>query len=161
MTKSQYRVDLAAQMADCDSNYLKIMKLFPNLYSRDNAEDSRDRLDFYLPAADGNPIPVNIDVIEKAKYTSTVAVYQGNTQLPWMPPSHMTIRIYHDARTAELVSFQQQRHFKPRYTIPNEQSFHRDEKAQLNRFLGEWLSHCLEYGFANVEALYPNHEKCD
>jgi uncharacterized protein YqiB (DUF1249 family) len=31
--------------------------------------------------------------------------------------------------------------------------YHQDEKAQWNRFLGEWLSHCLKYGY-HLEPLF-------
>ncbi len=154
MATSQYRVDLAAQMADCDANYLKIMKLLPNLRHR-------SRIEFNLPSTGCEPIKVTAEVIDEAKYTSTVTIRQHESVLPWIPSSCMTIRVYHDARAAEVVSFQHQRHFKPRYTLPNKQAFQRDEKAQLNRFLGEWLSHCLEHGLTSLDMLQLNSEKCD
>jgi uncharacterized protein YqiB (DUF1249 family) len=35
---------------------------------------------------------------------------------------------------------------KPRYQYPNASMYQRDEKAQQNRYLGEWLSLCLSHG---------------
>ncbi|MEO0442849.1 MAG: DUF1249 domain-containing protein [Pseudomonadota bacterium] len=56
------------------------------------------------------------------------------------------VRLYHDATLAEVIAWQGQRRFQPRHEYPNPQMYQRDEKAQLNTFLGELLSFCLEKG---------------
>lgn len=61
-------------------------------------------------------------------------VYQGD------------VRLYHDANVAEVVKCQRYRQFKPRYKYPNLDMHQVDEKAQMNRFLGELLAHCLAHG---------------
>ncbi|EMP84373.1 hypothetical protein VC116063_002770 [Vibrio cholerae O1 str. 116063] len=35
-----------------------------------------------------------------------------------------------------------------RYDYPNENMVQPDEKAQLNRFLGDWLTFCLKHGIS-------------
>ncbi|MBT8146491.1 MAG: DUF1249 domain-containing protein, partial [Gammaproteobacteria bacterium] len=58
----------------------------------------------------------------------------------------MQVRVYHDACTAEVMSYQNHRNFQPHYSQPNPLMYQRDEKIQVNRFLGEWLTHCLRAG---------------
>lgn len=55
---------------------------------------------------------------------------------------HLEVQVYHDARMAEVVSAEHTRRLRSIYPYPNEAMHQPDEKAQLNLFLGEWLSHC-------------------
>ena len=56
------------------------------------------------------------------------------------------VRLYHDAKMAEVVSFQGCAAFLPEYFYPNKNMLQPDEKKQRNIFLGEWLSYCLAFG---------------
>lgn len=56
------------------------------------------------------------------------------------------VRLYHDASVAEVVKCQRYQSFSPRYEYPNVDMHQIDEKVQMNRFLGELLSHCLSHG---------------
>lgn len=58
----------------------------------------------------------------------------------------MSVRLYHDARVAEVCSTQQIYRFKGRYDYPNKKLHQRDEKHQINQFLAEWLRYCLLQG---------------
>ena len=60
--------------------------------------------------------------------------------------SDKLVTIYHDARSAEVVSYQAQNRFHGSYEYPNSRMRQRDEKVQLNRFLSEFLTLCLEHG---------------
>jgi uncharacterized protein YqiB (DUF1249 family) len=60
----------------------------------------------------------------------------------------MRIRMYHDAKSAEVVEYQHQNRFLGSYEIPNRRMRQRDEKVQLNQFLGEYLRYCLAVGGA-------------
>ena len=64
----------------------------------------------------------------------------------WIKNPEMLVRIYHDASTAEVISSQGQNNFQARYPRVNRMMYHSDEKNQINVFLGEWLSLCLEVG---------------
>ena len=66
-------------------------------------------------------------------------------------PPRLTVRLYHDARSAEVVEYQRARHFNAVYDYPNRDMRQPDEKAQVNRFLGEFLSVCLKHGVAVKE----------
>lgn len=142
MPKKRYRVDLPAHMAECDANYLRLMKLFPALREEDVSV-------FGVMIGDESH-RVQLNVMERGPYTTLVEL----EQLPWAPWSarpRMLIRLYHDARSAEVVECHGARHFRPVYDYPNRQMHLPDEKAQVNRLLSEFLSLCLRNGMAMTE----------
>jgi uncharacterized protein YqiB (DUF1249 family) len=47
---------------------------------------------------------------------------------------------------AEVVCRKQRSQLRGSYRYPNRQMHQPDEKAQLNRYLSEWLSQCLAQG---------------
>jgi uncharacterized protein YqiB (DUF1249 family) len=147
--KSRYKVDLPRQLAQCEANYLRLMKLLPSL-------DTSDEREFALPMAAKGDLRVHIQVEDRAPYTTTVLVShpkvsQSETlglSASALSMPDLRVRLYHDATMAEVVSWQRHRDIKPKYDYPNAQMYQQDEKAQLNLFLGEWLSHCLAQGHA-------------
>ena len=148
VTTPRYRIDLSAHIAECDANYLRLMKLAPDLDR--NAERT-----LTLAIAD-RKVWVRIRVLERCPYTTLVEV----SQHPWLeglafdlPAPRLSVRMYHDARSAEVVEFQAGRRFHPVYAYPNDEMRQRDEKAQINRFLAEYLSACLHHGVAEDEAV--------
>lgn len=58
----------------------------------------------------------------------------------------LDVRLYHDASLAEVISCDQYRRFAVRHEYPNKYMHQTDEKAQVNRFLGELLDDCLRDG---------------
>lgn len=56
------------------------------------------------------------------------------------------VRLYHDATVAEVIAWEGHRRFHARNEYPNPKMHQADEKAQLNRFLGELLELCLAQG---------------
>ncbi len=141
MKSKAYSFDLCTHMAGCDANYFRILKLLPNLALNSRREISLPHSEFI------EQVVVTIEVIEKFTYTSTVRIsqYSENNDLSIEPPE-MQIRMYHDAKTAEVISYRNHRYFKSIYAVPNKNMYHPDEKEQLNLFLKEWLIHCLEKG---------------
>lgn len=143
--KQRYSIDLAGQMAECEANYARIMQLLPDMESIDSRE-------FGVEMPGHTSSRLYIVVTERCKYTTMLEVCQHTLPLSRQLPGEMTepplfsLRIYHDARMAEVVAFNRHRRIRPRYDYPNDGMYQRDEKAQLNKFLGEWLSHCLKYG---------------
>ncbi len=139
MKRKRYSIDLPAHMAECDANYLRIMKLFPKLRENDVSV-------FGVMIAD-QAAEVSITVLERNPYTTLIKLRQL-PEAPWGANPMMTVRLYHDARSAEVVEYQRARHFKAVYAYPNDSMRQRDEKVQVNRFLGEFLSYCLTHGVA-------------
>ena len=89
-------------------------------------------------------LPVHLNVTEQSRYTSTLHLTyrfaEGSNNRDQLEPD-FSIRVYHDARTAEVVSglLHGQQHVQR--TTRNLQNSWR-----LNRFLYKWLSYLLRRG---------------
>ena len=161
MRKKQYSIDLSGLMAECEANYLRIMKLLPDM-SQINIRE------FGVELAGSAPIQFRLEIKECCKYTTMVDISQQPLLRPlneesrdpldselgaqrvtvenWIKPPTFSLRIYHDAQMAEVISFDNHQQLQVKYDYPNSKMYQSNEKSQLNMFLGEWLSHCLQYG---------------
>ncbi len=139
LLRERYRVDLTGLQATCEANYARLMRLLPSM--RDGSGARRVAL------SQGERLlgVLALDVLEAGPYTTTLQVRQEHS-LPWLPVPRLEVRVYHDARMAEVVSAEKARRFRGIYPYPNADMHQPDEKNQLNLFLGEWLSHCLACG---------------
>tara|TARA_B110000444_G_scaffold18263_1_gene15362 strand:+ start:1344 stop:1904 length:561 start_codon:yes stop_codon:yes gene_type:complete len=177
MAKSSYSIDLIKQMAECDANYIRLLKLVPylqayrdksfvemamlnntgrekdiigQLKNSDEPEKLLEGLFVEFRIADetsfGSRVTVEIEIVEAFKYTTTLEIRQKPVLEKWMTNPSMLVRVYHDANTAEVISYQGHRNLQPRYEQPNAKMYHSDEKMQVNMFLGEWLTHSLKVG---------------
>jgi hypothetical protein len=174
MKNGRYRIDLSRQMADCDANFIRLLKLMPALESfrirclqgpdsglkagrREEAvprfpethmlpEDCVREFVIASPVHNGQEARVRISVVEVFPYTSTLAITQMNRISDWIEPPGILVRMYHDAATAEAVAYQGHRAFLALYALPNPTMYHQDEKRKINEFLGEWLNLCLQAG---------------
>ena len=135
--KRTYKVDLSAHMALCDINYQRMLKLFPSMREQD------ERSIALTPGADGTFLLIK--VLERSPYTTCLHLIQ-QPKLNWGSSPNMRIRMYHDTSSAEVVEYQHENRFHGHYEYPNQRMRHPDEKVQLNRFLGEYLSLCLAIG---------------
>lgn len=146
MVKTAYRVDLAGQLAQCEANYWRLLRLLPD---RSLREQWHLGLTGRSAAAQGSSWHTRISVIERSRYTTTLRLERADSQpLPsdWLRAPSLTLRLYEDARLAEVLAWERHRRLQPRYDYPNPAMYQQDEKAQMNRFLGEWLALCLEQG---------------
>jgi hypothetical protein len=142
----RHPIDLSAAMAVCDANYLRILKLLPVL-----TLDSQRRIG--LPGTDSNVSAlVELRVLENFRYTSTLQISllgAPNEKAPAHPyyrPPVMLVRLYHDACTAEVVSYQDRSTAGFTMLLNDSVEFKPDEKEQVNQFLAEWLKLCLDFG---------------
>lgn len=141
----RYVVDLSATMAVCDANYIRLLKLMPHF----GLDASRS---FTLPTA-GSAAHENISqsvdlvVIEAFRYTSTIRIRMGAIAANgfYQPPC-ILVRVYHDANTAEVISFQEEWNNRVNPLPEDAPLFYPDEKEQVNMFLAEWLTLCIETG---------------
>ncbi len=108
-----------------------------------------------LPVLDG-PVALEapglpailVEVVERGRYTRGLVLHQRlGLERQGVRDPNMRVRVYCDARLAEVVAYQDHRHFRPSYPYPNPWMLQRYEKLQVNRFLGEWLGHCLGRGY--------------
>ena len=137
--RERYRVDLAALQAACEANYARLMRLLPGMRGEQRSRQ------IAMTQGDQMLGVLNIEVIQASPYTTTVSVSQKHS-LPWLPVPRMEVQVYHDARMAEVIGAQHARRFRGIYPYPNAAMHQPYEKAQLNLFLGEWLSYCLACG---------------
>lgn len=143
MPNKRYRIDLPAHMAECDANYLRLMKLFPALREED--------VSVFGIVIGEHAYRVEMTVVERSPYTTLIALHHL-PRVPWSGRRpRMLVRLYHDARSAEVVECHGARHFRAVYDYPNQHMHQPDEKAQVNRFLTEFLSLCLRHGVAVTE----------
>lgn len=140
--RQSYHVDLALLMRSYETNYAKLNALLPV-----NAQTGDKRC--YQAAQ----MLYQLSVLEVTKYTTLVEVCQSDDE-PVFPLPTMTVRLYHDARVAEVISSGAFRRIEAKYDYPNNQLMQRDEKHQLNLFLGEWLTFCLKSGISRTPIIF-------
>ena len=180
MSKGNYNIDLIKHMAVCDANYIRLLKLIPQLKFYRNqvmnsphdrvlniddgskvagsnlidAQKSLQGIKKEICVADvldtGEAVTVELEVFETFKYTNTLKIIQKPELTELVKNPVMLVRVYHDASTAEVISSQGHSNFQSRYPEINPMMYHSDEKKQVNIFLGEWLSLCLDVGRSAV-----------
>lgn len=152
----RYVPDLGKHLTQCEWNYHRLLKLLPTQPDQDQRS--------YVLFSGNQSIHVKLHITERSKYTTTLQLLQSPTKPDqnslWPAGPCMVVRLYHDASLAEVLSCQQQKHFAPVYDYPNPSMRQRDEKAQLNRFLSDWLTHCLAFGHATEPLLTSSGPAC-
>lgn len=139
LLRERYRVDLPGLQAACEANYARLMRLLPAMRNEPGGRR--------VALSQGENLlgVLAIEVVESCPYTSTLQVSQEQSR-SWLPMPSMQVRVYHDARMAEVIGAERSRRFRGRYPYPNSDMHQPDEKTQINLFLGEWLAHCLTCG---------------
>lgn len=176
MLKPRYSVDLIKQMAECDANYIRLLKLVPQLAVYRDMTISNSvksgkgstctnghlkrvphrqieslvglKLEFAISEAleSKDSITVQIKILENFRYTNTLEIVQKPEIKKLLTNPSMIVRIYHDASSAEVISTQGHKISQPRCLVKNPKMYSSDEKMRVNAFLGEWLTYCLKVG---------------
>lgn len=144
--KERYKVDLPLQMAECEANYVRLTKLLANR-QLDSSVNQPLELRFMIARGQQDWLHV-LRIIERSPYTTTLELSRTaiGESSNWLALPKLTLRMYHDAKLAEVLAWEGHKRLRPRYEYPNQSMYQSDEKYQLNRFLGEWLTLCLEHG---------------
>ncbi len=117
-----------------EANFRKLARVIPVLLE----------LEIATIVKNTNGMQLSLHILETSKYTKTFSLHlQHSAEQTWLPGLHMKIRNYYDAGVSEVLAFQHKHRLNARYNYPNCDMFHRNEKWQINQFLGEWLDHCL------------------
>lgn len=144
--KTEYRVDLPAMMRLYETNYAKLVRLMPK----------RDEVG-QVCRYDIQGQEYALVVLESTRYTTLLDIAQLSPgAAPDYLRANLTVRLYHDARVAEVCTTQQISRLKPRYDYPNPRMHQRDEKHQVNAFLSDWLGHCLRRGVVASDSMYKS-----
>ena len=135
-----YVPDLVADAAECDANYIRLRRLFPDM-------DSEDDVEFGIRTLTEEGATVVLKIEERCPFTTMISVnVTAERDEPFIRWPSLEVRIYHDVKAAEVIRFERHRNFRFRYPTPNENMFQPDEKSQINRYLGELLTYCIRHG---------------
>ncbi|MCL9775045.1 DUF1249 family protein [Vibrio methylphosphonaticus] len=137
-----YHVDLAELMRVYETNYAKLNRLIPT------TPDVGD-----VRCYQAGSLTYQIEIVEVTKYTTLVEICQDD-ELPVFPLPKMVVRLYHDAKVAEVCHCEQTARVKARYDYPNTKMLQKDEKFQFNQFLSDWLTFCLKNGISRAPIMY-------
>ncbi len=92
--------------------------------------------------------PVELELLEETRYTVLLKISQRfSTANSMLADVVFTVRIYQDARLAEVISYQGQHSIQYKYPYPNEGMFVPDEKKQCNLLLYDWLNACSRLNY--------------
>ncbi len=120
-----------------EANFRKLARVVPDL----------GELETSITVHGSHGTRLSLHILEISKYTKTFSLHlQRDDQQPWLPGLDMKIRNYYDANVTEVLAFQRWHRLDARYDYPNPHMHQRNEKWQINQFLGEWLDHCLRSG---------------
>lgn len=147
----RYKVDLKNFMARCETNYVRLCRIFPGM-----AEESGRRLglmsdggrEVLLSVKERTPFTTLLIIAERTTAGQNVNSGIDSSSPPiWCRAPVLSVRLYHDAQLAEVVGCDEARGIRPNNPYPNRQMLQRDEKAQWNKFLEEWLVVCVKHGY--------------
>jgi uncharacterized protein YqiB (DUF1249 family) len=136
MTKEigrKYVPKLANMHQVCEINYGRLLRLLPDC----------DTEDLQYQFKVNTSLLYTIKIIECSRYTSTLEMSQKNQMGYEFLRPVVQVRLYHDAKMAEVISAQNIGSLKPSYQYPNTKMYQKNEKEMVNLFLAEWLQFCL------------------
>jgi uncharacterized protein YqiB (DUF1249 family) len=145
VVEKKYRPHLPTLMTLCEVNYMLLLRILAD------KEQVGEQRCFFI----SDFLSYRVKVIEVTKYTTLMTINQeanihGYNLTELFRPK-MVVRLYHDARMAEVISNQDVQQIKPRYDYPNEKMHLPNEKQQVNYFLKEWLQLCLKLGQVHLD----------
>jgi uncharacterized protein YqiB (DUF1249 family) len=141
--KTQYKPDLDELLSQCELNYLLLIRLCPNLNhsvtkSR-SLTDNEVTDDIARFANASNSINLTLDLVETAKYTTTMKLFIKSPKIKINQSIELLVRLYHDAKMLEVMEGSGPSTLKAIYHKANKAQKMVDEKRQVNRFVGECL----------------------
>ena len=166
MQSKKYHPRISTLMNLCEVNYMLLIRL---LASNNDEEIIGDKRYFFI----SDFLSYQTEIMEITRYTTLVNISQNlpcsekitdkdkqknddqessivDVELSKLLRPKMVIRMYHDARMAEVISNQDIQQVKPRYDYPNVHMHLPDEKQQINQFLKEWLQLSLKLGQVHI-----------
>ncbi len=128
-------VTFASLMDLYERNYILVRRLIPELPATEESSESS--------AATG--LPLHLRVLERHAYTSDIVLtYRFQRPAGFATEPDLTVRIYHDARVAEVMAA----HLRHWPAFLHDELDPRDlnRRWKVNRFLFKWLSYCIFQG---------------
>lgn len=129
--------DLGDLMAIYECNYIRLRQLLPQLATMGEAAVS---------SVDGM-LDLHVTVDERNRYTTTLTLtYRFEDEQGCFPAPDIQVRIYHDARLAEVLRCGRLRGHRDASYDSGRRDYTLDAKWRINRFLQKWLGYCLRQG---------------
>ncbi|MEP1447932.1 MAG: DUF1249 domain-containing protein [Paraglaciecola sp.] len=117
----------------CEVNYGRLLRLLPDC----------DTQDLQYQFEVNTSLRYTIKIVECSRYTSTLEMSQKSQMGYEFLRPVVQVRLYHDAKMAEVISAQNIGSLQPSYHYPNIKMYQKNEKEMVNIFLAEWLQFCL------------------
>lgn len=133
--KRKYVPHLPSLLAMGEHNYGKLMMLLPEV----------DEVNLQYQFTINDALTYQILIKDAARYTTTVNIAQVAKNLPKFLLPSLTVRLYHDVRSAEVLAAQNIGRIKASYDYPNLHMHQKNEKFMVNVFLTEWLTFCMQH----------------
>nr|WP_275658990.1 DUF1249 domain-containing protein [Shewanella sp. Isolate11] len=126
--RHSYQVDVSRFLALCGRNYVHILRWLPITCVEGECWQ-----------VEGDFGCLDVKLLENTQYTQLIEISRsiGLPQLVDTPK--VVVRVYHDAKLAEVLTSRQIYRLRAVYDYPNVRMYHRDEKYQVNAFLEELL----------------------
>ncbi|MDH5229995.1 MAG: DUF1249 domain-containing protein [Gammaproteobacteria bacterium] len=130
-----------------EANYLLLQNLLPDFCNTD----------FAIATDDNSTMQLRVEVVERFKYTMTVSICLspiGSHQS--FSHAELKVRLYHDARMAEVIGFQGHSRFRPEYAYPNDKGYQVNEKWQINHMLADVIKFCHQFNLTFLNHMPSN-----
>ena len=129
-------------MALYESNYLRLLRLMPELTRLDGCFRSRVAGDCDL----------HVDVLERCRYTVTLSLtYHFETDDGLLVDPDMTVRVYLDGQLAEAMAIGQRQRHRALKQLVHEHRTELDRRWQRNCVLNKWLEYLSHSGHLILE----------
>lgn len=125
---NSYQVDVSRFLALCSRNYFNILRWLP--------ASCEQGLCWQV---DGDFGSLDVKLLENTQYTQLIEISRAIDSVQLIDTPKVVVRVYHDAKLAEVLTSRQIYRLRPVYDYPNIRMYHRDEKYQVNAFLEELL----------------------
>lgn len=137
--KQNYVANLPELHSLAERNYAALARIFgPNNLKASTLERS---------IAIGEQLAFTMQPKAQARYTTDLLITQIAPQVADYLQARFMVRLYHDARMAEIVDCQGQERLTALQPAKTDDVRHRkDEKLQLNLHLAAWLRLCFARG---------------
>ena len=129
-------------MALYESNYLRLLRLVPELH----------RLDGYYRSTVAGDCDLHVEILERSRYTVTLSLtyffYEADERIA---DPDMQVRVYLDGQLAETTGFTGE-HRHPQFRrLSRALRYQLDERWRRNMVLNKWLDYLVDQGHLILE----------
>ncbi len=129
--------NIGALISLYESNFIQLQRLIPDL----------EQMEGTVISSVHGAHELYLSIGQRSPYTSLISLsYRFNSRQRIAEEPNAHIRIYHDARTAELLGHSRRNLATRPVRSPYQRMPELDRRWRLNRFLYKWLGYCQHQG---------------